>query len=272
MKTLLLIFILGCYPIYHLQAQTDLAKIISGTYKCSAHIGTFGKPDIDKEGRMVTIKVAGNNRVSVSLEGATSTYELTVEQEGTQYISGNAIVKGMSATLALELGYKPAKIRGGNANEAATQENKEVWWFEGIANGDKPESLAKNEEIEEKKEATNQDEENKVGKEEKGDITNTKGISYPKVNVEGYGEVPFPEGPFTPNNTLTRGTEFTPKFKTDFKSWWQSKNRPWPAGSVEIHHIKPLAHGGTNTFENLVPLITPEHLKFTSWWRNYPKQ
>ncbi|MBK7988188.1 MAG: HNH endonuclease [Ignavibacteria bacterium] len=37
-----------------------------------------------------------------------------------------------------------------------------------------------------------------------------------------------------------------------------------------MHHIKPLSHGGTNSFDNLVPLIHPEqHPPFTNWWRRY---
>ena len=71
-----------------------------------------------------------------------STYELTIEQGGPYSIGGDATIKGMHAHLILELDKKPATIRGGNANEGATKENKEVWWFEGTANEEKPESLA----------------------------------------------------------------------------------------------------------------------------------
>lgn len=94
-----------------------------------------------------------------------------------------------------------------------------------------------------------------------------------EINVKGYGEVPFPEGPFTPNNSQTLRSQFTPKLKADFKSWWIQQGYPWPenipeGSSINIHHIKPLSHGGANDFDNLIPLIQPEqHQPFTNWWR-----
>jgi hypothetical protein len=101
-------------------------------------------------------------------------------------------------------------------------------------------------------------------------IFNSKGVPYPKMNVRGYGEVPFPSGPYTTNNTSLRST-FTPEYKAQFKDWWTNQGFDWPEGNVNIHHIKPLSKGGTNAFENLVPLLQPEeHLPFTTWWRSYP--
>ncbi|MGJ1235344.1 MULTISPECIES: RHS repeat-associated core domain-containing protein [Sphingobacterium] len=105
-------------------------------------------------------------------------------------------------------------------------------------------------------------------------ITNSKNTPYPKVVVEGYGEVPFPEGPYTPNNSSVLRGSFTAKYKADFKEWWISQGRPWPqvpeGSTLNIHHIKPLAQGGTNAFDNLVPLVQPEqHQPFTNWWRGF---
>jgi RHS repeat-associated protein len=102
------------------------------------------------------------------------------------------------------------------------------------------------------------------------DQINSKGVSYPDVDVEGYGKVPFPEGPYEPNNTSLRSS-FTPSYKQQFQQWWTDQGRPWPEGNVNIHHIKPLSKGGDNSFENLVPLVQPdEHQPFTNWWRSYP--
>lgn len=102
-------------------------------------------------------------------------------------------------------------------------------------------------------------------------VVNRKGIEYPKVEIEGYGEVPFPEGPYTPNNSNTLRGQFTDSYKKAFKEWWISQGRPWPEGNVNIHHIKPFSKGGDNSFENLVPLVQPEeHQPFTNWWRSYP--
>jgi len=91
------------------------------------------------------------------------------------------------------------------------------------------------------------------------------------VKVEGYGEVPFPDGLYIPNNSRTLRSEFTDAYKKEFKTWWINQGRPWPEGNVNIHHIKPLSKGGDNSFDNLVPLIQPEqHQPFTNWWRSYP--
>ncbi len=95
---------------------------------------------------------------------------------------------------------------------------------------------------------------------------NSRGTPYPDVNVRGYGKILFPEGPYTPNNTALRSS-FTNSYKGQFKAWWIKNGRLWPTGSVEIHHIKPLQFGGTNAFENLVPLSPPTHLRFTLWWK-----
>ncbi len=37
----------------------------------------------------------------------------------------------------------------------------------------------------------------------------------------------------------------------------------------QIHHITPREYGGTNDFDNLVPVSIPSHKEFNNWWRNY---
>ncbi|AUO15597.1 hypothetical protein BGI42_15780 [Clostridium taeniosporum] len=102
-------------------------------------------------------------------------------------------------------------------------------------------------------------------------VTNRKGVAYPQVIVDGYGEIPFPDGPYVPNNSARLRPKFTARYKELFKEWWISQGRPWPEGNVNIHHIKPLSKGGDNSFENLIPLVQPdEHQPFTNWWRSYP--
>jgi RHS repeat-associated protein len=105
-------------------------------------------------------------------------------------------------------------------------------------------------------------------------LINSRGVPYPRVSVSGYGEVPFPEGPYVPNNSLVLRSSFTTGYKAEFRNWWTEQGRPWPTApegsSINIHHIKPLKFGGTNAFENLVPLVQPlEHQPFTNWWRNF---
>jgi hypothetical protein len=42
----------------------------------------------------------------------------------------------------------------------------------------------------------------------------------------------------------------------------------WP--DYDIHHIIPREYGGTNAFENLVPVERGVHQnEFNAWWRDY---
>jgi hypothetical protein len=110
-----------------------------------------------------------------------------------------------------------------------------------------------------------------AGASEVSKVLNRKGNPYPKVEIEGYGEIPHPKGPYVPNNTKTLRPRFTEAYKKQFKEWWINQGRPWPKGEVNIHHIKPLSKGGDNSFQNLVPLVQPEqHQPFTNWWRSFP--
>ena len=104
---------------------------------------------------------------------------------------------------------------------------------------------------------------------------NSQGIAYPRIIVEGLGEVPFPQGPFPKTNPKALRSKFTTAYKASFKKWWtETQGRPWPKPQsgefVSIHHIKPLSRGGTNSFENLVPLIEQtQHIHFTRWWSTF---
>jgi hypothetical protein len=105
---------------------------------------------------------------------------------------------------------------------------------------------------------------------------NNREVPYPEVNVPGYGKVPFPEGPYTPHNSATYGQlrkEFNNAVRPAFEQRWRDKGLSWPI-DAQVHHIKPLSHGGTNEFTNLVPLrATPGenniHNLFTQWWRHF---
>ena len=39
--------------------------------------------------------------------------------------------------------------------------------------------------------------------------------------------------------------------------------------SREVHHIRPRVYGGTNDFNNLMPVLTPNHRLITAWFNNY---
>jgi hypothetical protein len=100
---------------------------------------------------------------------------------------------------------------------------------------------------------------------------NSQGVSYPTVNVSGYGQVPFPEGPITVTDPNPMRAQYTTELRTAFRQQWHSNYGWYPPPDVyEIHHILPLSRGGTNEFTNLVPLPPSEHLQFTNWWLHYP--
>jgi hypothetical protein len=110
-----------------------------------------------------------------------------------------------------------------------------------------------------------------------GGIFNSNSVPYPQVQVQGYGYVPFPSGSISrvsPSPPALRSAFNSIRNSGDFKTWWEGQGRPWPTpteGSrIDIHHIQPLGHGGTNAFENLVPLdYNTQHKLFTRWWINY---
>ncbi|MCG9875915.1 MAG: hypothetical protein MH321_14150, partial [Leptospiraceae bacterium] len=51
---------------------------------------------------------------------------------------------------------------------------------------------------------------------------NSKGMPYPSVIVDGFGEIPFPKGTLTPTNPKLLREQFTPKLKAEYKEWWTS--------------------------------------------------
>lgn len=108
------------------------------------------------------------------------------------------------------------------------------------------------------------------------EVLNSRGEAYPKVIVEGYGEIPFPSGQIT---KMRSPPDLRAKFANirdsgKFRIWWEAQGREWPTptqGSrIDIHHIQPLGHGGTNDFENLVPIdYVTQHKLFNRWWSGY---
>jgi hypothetical protein len=54
---------------------------------------------------------------------------------------------------------------------------------------------------------------------------------------------------------------------------WYDRGYPTPEGGwarYDIHHIIPREYGGSNGWENLVPVLRETHQQeFNSWWLNY---
>lgn len=59
----------------------------------------------------------------------------------------------------------------------------------------------------------------------------------------------------------------------EFIGEWYRRGYETPPGgwaAYDIHHIRPREYGGTNAFDNLVPVLRDVHQnQFNPWWRNY---
>lgn len=43
----------------------------------------------------------------------------------------------------------------------------------------------------------------------------------------------------------------------------------WNWNEMQIHHIRPRNYGGTNDYDNLIPIKTTDHYTVNAWWANY---
>ena len=65
---------------------------------------------------------------------------------------------------------------------------------------------------------------------------------------------------------------FSTTARENYKRWYENtynggKLMDWT--DLQIHHIQPLAYGGTNDYSNLIVLPTIVHRMYTSWWAGY---
>lgn len=64
-----------------------------------------------------------------------------------------------------------------------------------------------------------------------------------------------------------------PEQRAAYIKEWYNRGYATPEGgwqNYDIHHIIPREYGGTNDFNNLVPVERGVHqTEFNSWWRNY---
>jgi hypothetical protein len=98
-------------------------------------------------------------------------------------------------------------------------------------------------------------------------VLNNRNEPYPKVEVQDYGEVPFPkDAQYTPPDLRVPRSS---TYRSDYIDNWNASGKPKPSGGwggYQIHHIQPLEYGGTNDINNLVHLTQPQHDLFTEWW------
>ncbi|MBZ0234067.1 MAG: hypothetical protein K8M05_17185 [Deltaproteobacteria bacterium] len=103
---------------------------------------------------------------------------------------------------------------------------------------------------------------------------NRAGVPYPQVRHPGTGEViPFP-GQGLKQVPANQRVPWDGRHDRDayIKKWYAAGYATPPGGweKYDIHHIVPREYGGTNAFENLVPVERRVHqTQFNPWWANY---
>ena len=103
---------------------------------------------------------------------------------------------------------------------------------------------------------------------------NRRGMTYPQIPDPRTGQpIRFPDGRLAIVDRADRvhwgGVE-----RRDFIKDWIDRGYDVPAGGWskdDIHHIRPREYGGTNDFDNLVPVLRGEdgHVQFNRFWENW---
>lgn len=108
------------------------------------------------------------------------------------------------------------------------------------------------------------------------EVTNSKGEPYPQVIDPRTGEpIPPPPNDLDVVDMELRADPLTAAERHDYITEWHNQGFPRPEGgwgAYDLHHIIPRRYGGTNEFDNIVPVLRETHQKqFNSWWNNYRK-
>jgi len=102
---------------------------------------------------------------------------------------------------------------------------------------------------------------------------NRAGREYPRVLDPRSGEpISYPGGGLSKVPVEDRVPWGAQQRAAYIKEWYDrgysTPERGW--GDYDIHHIMPREYGGTNDFENLVPVPRDVHQnEFNTWWRHY---
>jgi hypothetical protein len=104
-------------------------------------------------------------------------------------------------------------------------------------------------------------------------VANSAGTPYPRVLNPGTGE-PIPEPPAGLKRVLAANrAPWGAQERGNYITEWYDRELATPKGgwaNYDIHHIIPREYGGTNAFENLVPVEREVHQnQFNTWWMAY---
>lgn len=102
---------------------------------------------------------------------------------------------------------------------------------------------------------------------------NSKGVPYPEAIDPRTGKnIPMPEGELNVVSKDQR-VEWNNITRSEYIKEWYDRGFQTPPGGwkeYDIHHILPREYGGTNVFENLVPIERTFHqTQFNPWWMGY---
>lgn len=153
---------------------------------------------------------------------------------------------------------KPATV--GSAARVATEVPRVPIFFSAGGNGSKQQEHNSN--------ASNFNEPSKTVK-----FVNKTGKEYPKITDSRTGKnIHFPEGDLQ-KVPETKRVVWNKKTRGDYIKEWYERGYDTPEGGWEkydIHHIQPREYGGTNEFNNLVPVERIAHqTEFTAFWNGY---
>jgi len=104
-------------------------------------------------------------------------------------------------------------------------------------------------------------------------ITNKNGMPYPQIKNLRTGQF-IPEPPRNLAKVPTgQRVSWNGQDRYNFIKEWHDRGYSTPEGGWEqydIHHIIPREYGGTNVFDNLVPVLREIHQQeLNTWWRGY---
>jgi len=113
----------------------------------------------------------------------------------------------------------------------------------------------------------------RAGAEGEAAALNSAGRAYPRVLHPGTGEpIPHP-GEGLMRVPVAQRVPWGAQERGAFIKEWYDRGFSTPKGgwsNYDIHHITPREYGGTNDFENLVPVERGVHQnEFNAWWRDY---
>ena len=78
--------------------------------------------------------------------------------------------------------------------------------------------------------------------------------------------LPMPPANYAKGATTTRPSNLA---DTYYNTYTANTGVTLNRSLYDVHHIRPLAYGGSNAYSNLIHLPKATHTQVTSWWAGY---